>query len=168
MNDQSVPPVLVLGLGNILLGDDGVGPALVEEVGRLYKDVPGVECVDGGTQGLALLDFFSRREAVVVLDAFASQQGAGTVSVLEGDEVMNVRGPRSTTAHEGNAGELLAAAALVDVLPERLFLVGIEPEILRIHLGLSDSVKEALPLALDRASAVIGQVMSELGLTATA
>jgi Ni,Fe-hydrogenase maturation factor len=88
--------------------------------------------------------------------------------VLEGDEVMNVRGPRSTTAHEGNAGELLAAAALVDVLPERLFLVGIEPEILRIHLGLSDSVKEALPLALDRASAVIGQVMSELGLTATA
>ena len=165
---QSVPPVLVLGLGNILLGDDGAGPALMEEVARLYKDVPAVECVEGGTQGIALLDYFSGREAVVILDAFDSRRGPGTVSVLEGKEVFDVRGPSSTTAHEGNAGELLMAAALVDTLPARIYLVGIEPEILHTHLGLSDSVRDALPLALERATEVIGQVVSELGLTATA
>jgi hydrogenase maturation protease len=164
-NHQSVSPVLVLGLGNILLGDDGVGPALVQEVEHLYRNVPVVECVDGGTQGMALLDYLSGREAVVILDAFASQRGAGTVSVLEGDEVMNARGPSSTTAHEGNAGELLAAAALVDSLPERIFLVGIEPESLRTHLGLSEPVRNSLPRALARTCVVIDQVVSELGVS---
>ncbi len=168
MNPQSVAPVLVLGLGNMLLGDDGVGPALLQDVEHLYRNEPAVECVDGGTQGMALLDYLSGREAVVILDAFASQRGAGTVSVLEGDEVMNARGPRSTSAHEGNAGELLAAAALIDCLPERIFLVGIEPESLRTHLGLSESVRNALPRALARTCMVIDQVVSELGVTTTA
>lgn len=163
-NDQHVSPVLVLGLGNILLGDDGVGPVLVQEVGHLYKDVDEVECVDGGTQGMALLGYLPGREALVILDAFASQRGAGTVSVLEGHEVLNVRGPRSTTAHEGNAGELLAAAALVNTLPGRLYLVGIEPESVCTKLGLSEPVSKALPSALVRACAVIEGILAELGL----
>ncbi len=167
MNESYVAPILVLGLGNILLGDDGVGPALMQEVQHLYRNVPALEFVDGGTQGMALLDYFSGREAVVILDAFASQRGAGAVSVLEGDQVMNLRGPRSTTAHEGNAGELLAAAALVDSLPHRIFLVGIEPECLRTHLGLSEPVKSALPLALARTCVVIEQVVSDLGVPIT-
>ena len=166
-HEQSVSPVLVLGLGNILLGDDGVGPALVEEVEHLYRNVSAVECVDGGTQGMALLDYLSGREAVVILDAFASQDGAGTVSVLEGDQVMSVRGPRSTTAHEGNAGELLAAAALVGSLPGRIFLVGVEPQSLHTRLGLSGPVKDALPQALARTCGVIDQVVSELDVAAT-
>ena len=168
MSEQPVAPILVLGLGNILLGDDGVGPALVQEVQHLYRNVQEIECVDGGTQGMALLDYLSGREAVVILDAFASQRGAGTVSVLEGDEVMNARAPRSTTAHEGNAGELLVAAALVDSLPHRIFLVGIEPECLRTHLGLSEPVKSALPQALARTCVVIDEVVSDLGVSITA
>ncbi len=163
-NHQSVPPVLVLGVGNILLGDDGVGPALAQEVGHLYKNVQAVECVDGGTQGMALLDYLRGREALVILDAFASERGAGTVSLLEGNEVMNARGPRSTTAHEGNAGELLAAAALVNTLPGRLFLVGIEPESVCTKLGLSEPVRKALPPALVRTCAVIELILTELGL----
>lgn len=160
--DHNVSPVLVLGLGNILLGDDGVGPALLQEVEHLYRNVEDVECVDGGTQGMALLDYLFGREAVVILDAFASQRGAGTVSVLEGDEVMNARGPRSATAHEGNAGELLMAAALVGSLPKRIFLVGIEPERLHTHLGLSEPVRNALPRALARTCVVIDEVVAGL------
>ncbi len=167
-NHEAVSPVLVLGLGNVLLGDDGVGPALLQEVEYLYRNVPAVECVDGGTQGIALLDYLSGRLAIVILDAFASHRAAGSVSVLEGDEIMKARGPRSTTAHEGNAGELLAAAALVDCLPPRIVLVGIEPESLRTHLGLSDSVRSALPRALARTCGVIDQVVSELGVATPA
>ncbi len=167
MNESYVAPILVLGLGNILLGDDGVGPALMQEVQHLYRNVPEVECVDGGTQGMALLDYLSGREAVVILDAFASERGPGAVSVLEDREVMDVRGPRSTTAHEGNAGELLSAATLVGTLPQRVYLVGIEPESLRTHLGLSEPVKNALPRALARTCTVIDQLVSELALTTT-
>jgi hydrogenase maturation protease len=163
-SDQPVPAVLVLGLGNILLGDDGVGPALVQEVGHLYKNVHAVECVDGGTQGMALLGYLAGREALVILDAFASGCGPGTVSVLERNELMSVRGPRATTAHEGNAGELLTAAALVNALPKRIVLVGVEPENIRTMMGLSEPVKKAMAPALVRTCVVIERIMAELGL----
>jgi len=161
-SNQFVPPVLVLGLGNILLGDDGVGPALLREVQRLYAGVPAVECVDGGTQGMALLGHLAGREALIILDAFASGRNAGAVSVLEGADVLGWGVTRSTTAHEGNAGELLAVAQLLDGLPERVFLIGIEPERVRTELGLSEHVTGALPAALMRACGVVERALAEL------
>jgi len=161
--DQFVSPVLVLGVGNILLGDDGTGPALLREVQALYAGVAAVECIDGGTQGMALLGYLGGREALIILDAFAGGRDAGDVSVLEGLEVLNCGVTRSTTAHEGNAGELLAAAQLLDELPERVFLVGIEPERVRTELGLSDRVASALPSALVRTCGVVERVLAELG-----
>ena len=160
--DQLVPPVLVLGLGNILLGDDGVGPALLRKVQGLYAGVPAVECIDGGTQGMALLGYLGGREALIILDAFAGGRDAGAVSVLEGEEVLGCGVTRSTTAHEGNAGELLAAARLLDELPERVFLIGVEPERVRTELGLSERVASALPAALVRTCAVVERVLAEL------
>jgi hydrogenase maturation protease len=160
--DQSVPPVLVLGLGNVLLGDDGVGPALLQEVHGVYAGVPAVECIDGGTQGMALLGYLGGREALIILDAFAGGRSAGAVSILEGPEVLGYGVTRSTTAHEGNAGELLAAAQLLGELPERVFLVGVEPERVRTELGLSERVARALPAALVRACGVVERVLAEL------
>ena len=160
--DQLVPPVLVLGLGNVLLGDDGVGPALLREVQRRYADVPAVECIDGGTLGMALLGYLAEREALIILDAFAGGRNAGAVSVLEGAEVLGCGVTRSMTAHEGNAGELLAAAQLLDELPERVFLIGIEPERVRTELGLSESVARALPAALVRTCGVVERVLADL------
>ena len=159
-----VAPVLVLGLGNVLLGDDGVGPTLVREMRGLYKGVRAVECIDGGTQGMALLGYFAGREALVILDAYASRRGAGSVSVLEGSEVLSAARPRSITAHEGNAGELLAAAALVDILPKHLSLVGIEPGGVYTKFGLSEPARNALPAALVRACGIVERVLAELGL----
>jgi len=69
------PPLLVLGLGNELLGDDGFGPVLIREIERKYhENACGIECLDGGTQGLALLGRISRRKALIVLDALMTGQ----------------------------------------------------------------------------------------------
>jgi hydrogenase maturation protease len=159
---QPVAPVLVLGVGNVLLGDDGVGPELLREVCALYAGAGEVECIDGGTQGLALLGYMTGRKALVILDAFAGGRNAGDVSVLEGDEILSCSNPRSTTAHEGNAAELLSAAKLLGDLPERVFLVGIEPERVRTELGLSERVANALPAALVRVCGVVECVLAEL------
>ena len=113
---------------------------------------------------MALLGYLGGREALIFLDAFAGGRDAGAVSILEGPEVLGCRMTRSTTAHEGNAGELLAAAQLLNELPERVFLVGIEPERVRTELGISERVAGALPAALVRTCGVIERVLAELKL----
>jgi hydrogenase maturation protease len=161
--------VLVLGLGNELLGDDGFGPVLIREIERKYRESASeVECLDGGTQGLALLGRISRRKALIVLDALMTGQTPGTVSVFAGEDIFQKCSHRSTTAHEGNAGELLAAARLLQELPEQIFLVGMEPETVRTQLGLSKAVEAALPVALERACQLIESVRCELGLSGDA
>jgi hydrogenase maturation protease len=161
-HDPLPAPILVLGLGNILLGDDGVGPALVEKIRLRYAGNADVECVDGGTQGLALLGRLAARHALIILDALALGRTPGDVSVLEGREIWEQRGARSTTAHEGNAGELLSAAQLLGDLPELLFLVGVQPEQVRTELGLSVAVKIAVPEAIARSCEVIDKLLREL------
>jgi len=161
---QSPPPVLVLGLGNELLGDDGFGPVLIREIERQYRESSEVECLDGGTQGLALLGRISRRKTLIVLDALMTGQPPGTVSVFAGEDIFHRSSHRSTTAHEGNAGELLAAARLLQELPEQIFLVGMEPETVRTQLGLSKAVEDGLPTALERACQLIECVRRELSL----
>jgi len=148
---ESRAPFLVLGLGNALLSDDGVGPALIEQ---LLQDADvrknQTEFLDGGTQGLALLGHLSGRKAVVIVDALATGAPPGTTTVLDAVEAFRMGSRRAGTAHEGNAGELLAIARMLDEVPERLFVVGIEPESLAPGCGLSQPVRRALPLAADR------------------
>ncbi len=153
---DAAPPVLVLGLGNTLLGDDGVGPLLVEELARqLAASMPEVEFLDGGTQGLALLGRIAGRRALVVLDALARGKAPGKVSVLNTEAALALAAPHASTAHEGNAAELLATAALLGDLPRRVFVVGIEPLELQTRVGLSAPVSNAIPAALARARMII-------------
>lgn len=165
---EQVAPILVLGVGNILLGDDGVGPRLVRELSGLYTDVNAVEFIDGGTQGLALLGYFSGRQSLIILDAFSGGRAPGEVSVLDRSELLEYRAAHATTAHEGNAGELLASANLLEDLPERVFLVGIEPERVQTGLALSEIVLRALPEAFTRASGIIERELGRVAAHAAA
>ncbi len=148
-------PVLVLGLGNLLLQDDGVGLRLLEAVSAREWDPAAVEFVDGGTQGLALLGYMAGRKLTLVLDAVGLGAAPGTVHQLRGAEIERLRAHRSTTAHEGNALELLATARLLGDEPEELVIVGIEPEQVRTGVGLSDAVSAQLATAAAMAVEVI-------------
>jgi hydrogenase maturation protease len=152
-------PILVLGLGNMLLSDDGVGPALLQQLseneGR-WKGV--VEFLDGGTQGLALLGHLSGRRALIIVDALKRGAPAGTVHRLTLPELREVSPGRASSGHESNAGELLAAAQLLDELPDRLFVVGVEPEKIVTGLGLSPTVQEALPAASDQVTCLLTEL----------
>lgn len=161
-NRQAIAPILVLGLGNVLLGDDGVGPRLVRELQSLYASEREVECLDGGTQGLALLGYFNRRRSLIILDARADGHKAGEVTVLDRASLCACTAPHSTTAHEGNAAELLASAQLLGELPDRVYLVGIEPERIQTELGLSESVTKSLPFAFVRACEIVEKELAHL------
>jgi hydrogenase maturation protease len=152
-------PILVLGLGNMLLSDDGVGPALLQELAGNESHWKGeVEFLDGGTQGLALLGQLSGRRGLIIVDALRKGAAPGTVYRLTLPELREVTPGRASSGHESNAGELLAAAELLDELPDRLFVVGVEPEKMTTGVGLSRAVQEALPAASDQVACLLNEL----------
>lgn len=152
-------PILVLGLGNMLLSDDGVGPALLQQLAETENSWNGeVEFLDGGTQGLALLGQLSGRRALIIVDALKKGAAPGTVHRLTLPELREVSPGRASSGHESNAGELLAAAELLDELPDRLFVVGVEPGKITTGVGLSSAVQEALPAASDQVACLLHEL----------
>lgn len=158
---ETPAPVLLLGLGNPLMGDDGAGQALLT---RLSSDAPDwgdlVEFIDGGTQGLALLGTFEKRKAVVFLDAISLGEKAGAVHVLKGQDLLRMGG-RATTAHEGSAPQILTALELLGETPEQIVMIGVEPERISLGIGLSPVVDAALDAAAETARAVISSLCRE-------
>lgn len=138
---------VVLGLGNILLGDEGVGVRVVEELERT-GGLPGVDLVDGGTAGFSLLSFFDGAGLVVVVDAAADGAPPGTVMMtrpaFSGDY------PAALTPHEFGLKNILDALALADARPEIVLVTISVAEADRASLELSPPVAEAVREAADR------------------
>ena len=147
-------PVLVLGLGNLLLTDDAVGLRMLEALEAESTD-PDVDFVDGGTQGIALTGYLSGRSAVLVLDAIGLGAAPGTVHVLRDDDIAQLRSRRSTNAHEGNGLSLIETVRVLGNFPARLAVVGVEPALVKTGIGLSPEVEAAMRLALDQAREIL-------------
>lgn len=139
---------LVIGLGNPLMGDDGIGLAALEQLAAGW-DMGDAELVDGGTWGMNLLPLIEGADTVILLDAIHLGRAPGTVIELEGDAV-----PRRLAAklspHQIDLGEVLALAALRETLPRRLVAIGIEPALVEMSTSLSPAVAAAMPLMLQR------------------
>lgn len=155
----STAPVLVLGLGNLLLGDDGIGLRLVEKLAEEQDFGDTVEFVDGGTQGLALLGCLADRNAVLVLDAVGLGAKPGAVHVLRGAAMEQIRVRRASTAHEGNALELFLTARVLGLGWNEVAVVGVEPENVRTGIGLSPRIEQSFDAALAHARAVLKEMV---------
>jgi hydrogenase maturation protease len=155
-------PVLVIGVGNVLLKDDGAGIELVNRLSAQSNEWGNaVDFLEGGTLGLALLPYLSGRRAIIVLDAVALGAKPGTLHELENDDILAL-GLHSSSAHEGNAAELLRTARLLGDLPESLSLIGIEPRTIGTGMRFSKQVRAAIPAALQRAGMKINNILAGL------
>ena len=145
-------PAVVIGVGNVLRRDDGVGVRLVEELRCVTAREPGAlpgatRLVDGGTLGLDLLAHVEGARSLLFLDAVDLGQPAGTVSVLHGDAIEATVDTWGRTL-PGGVGELLAMARLAGCLPRRVALVGVQAADTTDGLGLSACVEAAVPSAV--------------------
>lgn len=118
--------ILVLGLGNSLLSDDGVGLHLLALLSDRNPG-SGVRLRDGGTIGLALLGDIQDATALIALDACRTGQPPGHVGLFEGPAMDAMLRGTKRSAHEVALADLMDAARLVDALPARRALIGIEP-----------------------------------------
>lgn len=135
--------VLLLGIGNSCMGDDGIGPYTVRLLQRENRLPSRVTVVDGGTRGLELLSLLEGVEKLVVVDAVRCGQPPGTIVRLTGEEVPRIIVPK-LSMNEAGLSDLLAAAELLDMIPTEVILLGMEPAVLEFGEKLSAPVAAQL------------------------
>ena len=133
---------VVLGLGNPLMADDGIGLAALERLRALHPGMD-AELVDGGTWGMSLLPVVEDAEQLILLDAIHLERPPGTVIVLERHQIPRYLSTR-ISPHEVALQDVLALAELRGNLPDRTVAMGIQPQRVEMSVGLSSVVAEQI------------------------
>jgi len=151
--DPTRPDVLVLGIGNVLWADEGFGVRAIEALHRGWEMPANVSVVDGGTQGVYLLDHVCSAERVVVLDAIDFGFAPGTLHVFRDADVPE-GSATAMSLHQATFQELLSLARVCDRFPARITLIGVQPAVLDDLGGsLSAPVRARLDEAVELAIA---------------
>jgi hydrogenase maturation protease len=140
--------VLVAGIGNVLLGDDGVGPYVVRRLEAAYSFAEGVEVEDLGTPALDLIDHIAGLDALIVVDSVDNGQAPGTITLYRRqDLVRNAPAVRMDTHSPAITESLVAADVFFGVSPREVLLVGISGGSYAAECQLSEPVKNAVEAA---------------------
>ncbi len=135
---------LVLGLGNPLLGDEGIGVRVVEELSGL--ELPdGVEVAEGGTAGVGLIGLMEGYQRVIVVDAADMGQPPGRVVRFTPSEAQFKMAETRLSLHQIGLGEALALAEALEVAPAEVVIIGVQPGRIAGRVGLSPEVERAIP-----------------------
>ncbi len=149
--DLKQQPVLVLGVGNLLLRDEGLGVRALESLAHTYILPTAIQLLDGGTLGLDLLPYLEEVQCVLILDAVQSGQPPGTLVRLEGSAIAATLALK-VSLHQVGLLDLLAVCRLRGTLPPHIVVWGIEPALLEWGTELSPVVAAVLPLLVTAAS----------------
>jgi hydrogenase maturation protease len=141
--------IAVVGIGNNLLQDDGAGIHALQHFESQNPDED-VECLDAGTVGLALMDRLSNLGGLIAVDAMRLGKPAGTITVLQGEEMDSHLRNHHGSVHELGLSDILDALRLCDDLPGNRALVGIEPEEMDWGTEPTEKVAAAIPDAAKR------------------
>jgi hydrogenase maturation protease len=144
--------VVILGIGNTILTDEGVGVRAAEALLEGYDLPANVEVVDGGTAGMELLEPLSNLDLLIVLDAVKRGQPAGSVVKLSGQEVP-VFFRSKLSPHQISICDVLASLEFIGDKPKDMVLIGVEPESLELGLELTPTVAAQIPAMVDLAVA---------------
>ncbi len=137
--NEKVGATLVIGLGNPIMGDDGLGLVALARLERDWRLPPPIRLVDGGTWGLRLLPLLEEAEAALLLDAIDAGRKPGELIVLGHDEIPRLLGHK-LSSHQVDLPELLALTELRGTVPGRLAALGLQPARVRISAELSPEV----------------------------
>jgi hydrogenase maturation protease len=149
-------PVLILAVGNLLMGDEGVGIHLLRALEH-EPPVPGARLLDGGVAGINLLEDIQRARSVIMIDATRDGRPAGTVTLLRPATVGAI--PQGLSAHDFGLKDLFAAAALLGSMPDvHLFTISVET-VKPMCLELSPPVAAALPEVLHSVRALAARLV---------
>jgi len=154
----SSPNILILGIGNLLWADEGFGVRCVELLNERYRFPEGVRLMDGGTQGIYLVQHVQQADCLVVFDAVDYGLAPGTLKIVRDDEVPKFMGAKKMSLHQTGFQDVLALAEFTGAYPRELLLVGVQPEELEDFGGsLREPVRAQLEPALEIALAFLAE-----------
>jgi hydrogenase maturation protease len=134
---------LILGLGNVLMDDDGAGVVVVNDLKNCLKESEHLKIIDGGTLGLDLLNFIQWAEKLIIVDAIDMDFEPGTVIKAEGEDIDPIFESK-LSPHQMGLKDILLAAELLDQRPKDIVLFGIQVKSINMNMTLSDEVSKNL------------------------
>jgi hydrogenase maturation protease len=141
--------ILVLGLGNSVMTDDGFGVRAIESLSSRYRFVGEVKLLDGGTLGLDLLPHIEEIEKLLIIDALDMRGEPGQAFRIEGDEVPRAFASK-LSVHQMGLQDLLAVAELQGHVPQELVVWGVQPECIEMGTELTPAIEAALPGVVEK------------------
>ncbi len=132
---------LILGVGNPLMADEGIGVEAVKILNERFKFPENIELVDGGTKGLELLRFFDDVKNLIIIDAvFVSGKSAGEIVLIEKVRIKYYLKSKMSV-HDIGLDDLFSVLEFTGKTPENVLIIGMVPEKIEFSYGLSDTVK---------------------------
>jgi len=136
--------VVVLGVGNLIMADEGVGVRVIEALERDYALPPRVVAIDAGTSSMELLGDLSHLDFLLVVDAIAADKPPGTLVKLAGDAVP-VFFRRNLSPHGIGLSDVLAALEFMDAAPREVVIIGVQPVALELSTELTPTIAARVP-----------------------
>ena len=140
---QPLISVLVLGVGNLVMSDDGVGVIVAQKLQQSFRFPENVEVMDGGTLGLDLLPKLENITHLILIDAVETGGKAGTCIRLNGQE-LPIALETKISPHQMGLKDLLAVSELMGHLPREMVLIGVQPGSIEMEIGLTPKVEAQL------------------------
>jgi hydrogenase maturation protease len=150
---------LVLGLGNLIHSDDGLGVHAIQQLERDHRMPPGIALLDGGTQGLSLIPHIAGCRRLLVIDAVDVGEPPGTILRLQGKALDTL--PGKASVHQVGFADLMIALKLLGEAPEEVVVIGVQPMSTDWNADLTPPVRNSLDQVVD---AVIAQLQYWVGL----
>lgn len=154
MNQNKKAKITILGIGNTLFTDEGVGIHLLPLLEEAYKDDMQVEIIEGLTDGMKLLGPVEEAENLIIIDAINAGVEGGTILSLEGDEIPAYFGIKMSV-HQMGFQEVLFAAKFRERYPKKIIMFGMQPTSLELGVELTETNQAKLE---NLAEAVMNQV----------
>lgn len=136
--------LLVVGLGNPLVRDEGVGNKIVERLAAEADNFLNTDITDGGTGGITLLHLMANRKKVIIIDCANMREEPGTIKRFTPDDVKSVKQLSHLSLHEIDIMQVLEMSRKLGELPEKIVIFGIQPEILEDSIGLTEVISNNL------------------------
>lgn len=152
------PRIAVIGLGNVLLGDDGFGPYVVELLRSGWDFPADVDVIDAGTPGLDLVTFLDGRECAILVDAVAAEGPPGELRLYSGEDLQRMPPKPRVSPHDPAVHEALGIVELAGRGPRRVVLIGAIPQSLELGAGITPAMHSAATAAADAVVAELAGV----------